>query len=57
MFRWFELVADFPDGVNEDWIVRVRLDFVAQRGDEAVDASLAYVAIVAPDGVQYIVAG
>ena len=29
----------------------VGFDFVAQRGDEAVDAALADEAIVAPDGV------
>lgn len=51
MFRRFELVAYFPDCVDEDWIVGVGLDFVSQGGDESVYAALSDVAIVTPDGV------
>jgi len=29
LLRWFELVAYFSDGVDEDRIVGVRLDFVS----------------------------
>ena len=57
LLRGFELVADFSDGVDEGWVVRIGFDFVAQGGDEAVDAALADEAIVAPDGVEDIIAG
>ena len=40
LFWWFEFVADFSDCVNERRVVRVRLNFVSERGDEAVDVAL-----------------
>ena len=57
LLRWFEFIADFPDGVDEDGIVRVGFDFVAQRRDESVDAALTDETIVAPDSVEDIIAG
>ena len=48
---WLKFVADFAEGVDEGWVVRVGFYFVSQGGYEAVDAALADIAIVAPDGV------
>ena len=57
LFRRLEFVADFSDGMNKGWSMRVGFDFVAQGCDETVDATLADEAIVAPDGIQNLVAG
>ena len=39
LFRQLELVADFPDCVDECWVVRVGFDFVSQSSDESVDTA------------------
>ena len=57
LFRRLEFVADFSDGVDENGIVRIRFDLVAQGGDETVDAALADETIVTPDGIQNLIAG
>lgn len=57
LLRWFEFVADFPDGVDENGIVGIGFNFVAQRCHETVDAALTDEAIVAPDGIQNLITG
>lgn len=53
----FEFVAGFSDGVDEDGCVGVGLDFVAQGGDEVVEAVLADETIIVPDGSENSIAG
>ena len=51
----FKLVADFAEGVDKSWIVRVWLDFVPQCSYAAVDTALCNKIIVTPNGIQYFI--
>ena len=56
-FLYIKLIADLADGMYESGIVGIRLDLVAQRGDEPVDTAAGDEAGIAPYFIQNLVTG
>ena len=53
---WLEAIADVPNGPDEGWRVRIRLDLGAQRGDAAIDTSRRDEHRMAPHRIEDVVA-
>ena len=51
----FKFVANFAEGVDKSWIVRVWLDLVSQCSYTSVDTALCNKIIVTPNGIQYFI--
>jgi len=53
----FKPIADVADGLDANRVMRIRLDFGAERGHTAVHAAVVHDDVVAPHRIENLVAG